>query len=182
MRTTSSASESPDRPVVAAVRAAAWAHTDRQAALILLMTCQQRLARPADMLTYAKSRPRLSRRQVIESVLRDAASGVQALGELDFARLCRKRGLPEPNRQVVRRRPGGRAYLDVEWEAYGVVVEIDGVQHLEPLHTLDDALRQNDVTMGRRVVLRIPNLGLILEEDRFLDQVERLLRSRGAPV
>lgn len=166
------------RPVVAAVRAAAWAWTDRQAALVLLMTSQQRFARPIDMLEYAQSRVRLSRRAVIESVLKDAASGVQALGELDFARLCRKRGLPEPSRQVVRQRPSGRAYLDVEWEDYGVVVEIDGVQHLEPLHTLDDALRQNDVTLGNRAVLRIPNLGLILEEDRFMDQVALLLRSR----
>ena len=166
------------RPTVAAVRAAAWAYTDRQAALILLMTSQQRLARPGDMLEYAESRVRLSRRRVIEAVLRDAGSGVQALGELDFARLCRRRGLPEPSRQVLRERPNGRAYLDVEWTELGVVVEIDGGQHGEPLNMLDDALRQNDVTLGNRAVLRIPNLGLILEPDRFLDQVALLVRTR----
>lgn len=167
-------------PDVAAVRAATWAVSDRQAALVLLMTVQQRLALPARMLAHAQGQLRLRRRELIEGVLAEAADGVQALGELDFARLCRQRGLPEPTRQVVRRRPGGRAYLDVYWEKFGVVVEIDGLHHLEPEMTIEDALRQNDLTMSSDSVLRIPSLGLRINPRPFLDQVEKLLTVRGA--
>lgn len=166
------------KPHIAAVRAAAWAQTDRQAALILLMTSQQRLARPQAMADYAEGLLRLRRRRVITSVLREAVSGVSALGELDFARLCRRRGLPEPSRQVMRKSGRRRVYLDVEWEDLGVVVEIDGGHHLEPLHSLDDSLRQNDVTIGHRIVLRVPCLGLILDEDRFMAQVVGVVNSR----
>ena len=74
-----------------------------------------------DLLDRARSVVRLSRREFIEGVLTEAVDGVQALGELDFAKLCRQRALPEPSRQVVRRRPSGRAYLDVAWEALGIV-------------------------------------------------------------
>ncbi|MEP6667049.1 MAG: hypothetical protein ABJA81_11430 [Nocardioidaceae bacterium] len=41
-------------PALAAVRGTAWAKTDRQAALLLVMTGQQRIARPAEMLEATK--------------------------------------------------------------------------------------------------------------------------------
>ena len=108
-------------------------------------------------------------------VVKDIALGAQSLGELDFARLCRARGLPAPDRQVVRRGPKGRIYLDVRWRC-GVVVEIDGIQHTWGLAPVLDALRQNGVTLSRDTVLRIPNIGLRLHEDAFMDQVAQALR------
>ncbi len=42
-------------PAVAAVRAAGWAVSDRQAALVLLMATQQRLATPAQMLERTRA-------------------------------------------------------------------------------------------------------------------------------
>jgi very-short-patch-repair endonuclease len=167
------------RPAVAAVRAAAWARTHRQASLILLMTVQQGLATAPAMLEEVGRRTRLRRRPVIVGVLLEAASGVQALGELDFARLCRQRGLPEPDRQVVRRGRGGRVYLDVFWDRYGVVVEIEGLHHAQLDHLVDDSLRQNDLSITTGTVLRIPSLGLRLHEDDFMTQVEQLLCRRG---
>ena len=44
------------------------------------------------------------------------ADGAHALVELDFARLCRARGIPAPTRQAVRHGPRGRIYLDVGTE------------------------------------------------------------------
>ena len=58
--------------------------------------------------------------------------------------------------------PGGRVYLDVAWEDIGLVVEIDGGHHALALNPVDDALRQNEVTLGADMVLRIPVLGLRL--------------------
>ena len=99
------------------------------------------------------------------------AFGVQSLGELDFARLCRVRGLPEPDRQLVRRGPRGRIYLDVGWDDHDLAVEIDGAQHRWGLAVTTDNLRQNAVVLGGDRVLRIDVIGLRLETDLFMGQV-----------
>ena len=103
------------RPAVAAIRAAHWADSDRQAALLLVMSAQQRLVRPGELLTTARTVRGRRRRAFVGGVIRDIELGARSLGELDFARLCRQRGLPEPDRQFVREGPGGRIYLDVRW-------------------------------------------------------------------
>lgn len=167
------------RPAVAAVHAALWARTDRQAALFLAATVQQRLAPAASVAEAFSSVRRHRRRRFLLTVLADLVGGAESLGEIDFAASCRRRGLPEPDRQVVRRLPGGRAYLDVCWSAWGLVVEVDGVQHDALAHRMSDALRDNEQLVDGQVVLRIPVLGLRLHEDEFLSQVERALRRRG---
>lgn len=166
------------RPAVAAIRAAHWADSDQQAALLLVMATQQRLVRPRDLLETARTVRGRRRRAFVGGVIRDIALGAQSLGELDFARLCRTRGLPEPERQVVREGMRGRVYLDVRWRC-GLVVEIDGIQHTWGLAPVMDALRQNQVTLSRDTVLRIPNVGLRLHEDAFMKQVAQALRLRG---
>ena len=99
--------------------------------------------------------------------------------ELDFARLCQARDLPEPERQVLRQGSRGRMYLDARWSRWGVVAEIDGVQHSELRVNLHDALRQNDVVLAGDIVLRLPLLGLRVAPDEFFEQIERALVSRG---
>ena len=123
--------------------------------------------------------PRLRRRQLILGVLADVVDGVQALGELDFARECRRRGLPEPSRQVVRRGPRGRVYLDVYFDDYGLVVEIEGAHHDSALNAVDDALRQNTLTSQGDEFLRIPVIGLRADPNAFMAQVEARLVARG---
>lgn len=93
-------------PEVAAIRAAHWARSDRQAALILLMTVQQRLTTPARLAAAQRVVRGRTRRSFIRSVVRDIAFGVQSLGELDFARLCRSRGLPSRRGRSCARRQG----------------------------------------------------------------------------
>lgn len=164
---------------VAAVRGALWARSDRQAALLLTMTVQQGLTTPerlgAQVLRIKKA-PRLA---FIRDVLTDLLGGVRSLAELDFARECRGRGLPEPDRQVVRKGRNGRYYLDVHWDEWRVVVEIDGIQHSWASEVVPDALRQNEVTLQHDVVLRLPVLGLRVAPDDFFEQIERALRGRG---
>jgi very-short-patch-repair endonuclease len=109
-------------------------------------------------------------------VVRDIAFGVESLRELDFARMCRARGLPEPARQVVRRGPRGRIYLDVGWDAHEFAVEIDGAQHRWGLAVTTDNLRLNAVVLEGDRVLRIDVIGLRLETELLLDQVELGLR------
>lgn len=165
------------RPAVAAVRAAGWAVSDRQAALILLMAVQQRLTTP-ELLREATAKVLGRRRRAfIRCVVADIALGVQSLGELDFARLCRARGLPKPSRQVVRQGPLGRSYLDVRWDGAKLVVEIDGVQHRQGLAVSLDNLSRNAVARMNDTVLRIDVIGLRLHEDEFMAQVEAGLRT-----
>jgi very-short-patch-repair endonuclease len=158
-------------PEVAAVRAAHWAVSNRQAALLLLMTVQQKLTTPSRLAAAQRSARGRTRRAFVRQVVRDIAFGVESLGELDFALLCRQRGLPEPSRQVVRRGPRGRIYLDVRWDCCNLVVEIDGAQHREGLNVMLDNLRHNAIVLAGDRVLRIDVIGLRLEARSFLDQV-----------
>lgn len=169
------------RVEVAAVRAALWAASDKQAAYVLTLVVQQGMS-TAERIGVEMLRVRRDRRRAfIHTVIIDLLGGAKSLGELDFARQCRERGLPEPSRQVVRRGRDGRYYLDVAWEEWGVVVEIDGIHHTWAVNVVGDALRQNAVTLQDAVVLRLPLLGLRVAPDDFFDQIEQALADRGCP-
>jgi len=167
------------RPDVAAIRAAMWARSNRAAATVMAMAVQQRIASGAEVLLEAKRLNRHKRRPLILAVAKDIAEGAQALSELDFTRIARRRGLPEPTRQRVRRGPHGRVFLDVLWEEFDVAVEIEGAHHDAPENAVDDALRQNALTVSRLGVLRIPIIGLRTCPDQFLDQIVAMLRAAG---
>lgn len=159
----------------ATIKAAQWAASDRQAALLLCLPLQQRLLSPDRLWQSWTEVSRSSRRSVIGGVLHDMCHGAQSLGELDFARWCRRYRLPEPARQTLRHGPRGRIYLDVDWPAHRLVVEIDGVHHGQGINPVWDALRANEVTLGDNRVLRLPVLGLRLMPQEFMAQVARAL-------
>jgi very-short-patch-repair endonuclease len=167
------------RPEVAAVRAALWAVTDRQAALVISMAVQQRVAEVEaigrELLTVKRDR----RRRFVERVVLDVMGGSQSLGELDVMRELRRRDIPRPDRQVVRRGSNGTYFLDARWARYGVVLEIDGIHHVNATQVVGDALRQNDVALEGDLVLRLPLLGLRVSPDAFFAQLEQALRSGG---
>ena len=158
---------------VAVLHAADWATSDRQAALLLCMVVQQRLATAAHLDEALESVTMSTRRLFVVRVVTDISAGAQALGELDFAELCRNYGLPEPSRQCLRTTPSGRIYLDVEWEDIGLVVEIDGVQHRWGLAVTDDNQSRNEVGIGGKTLLRLDLIGMRLTPDAFMDQVCR---------
>jgi very-short-patch-repair endonuclease len=164
---------------VAAVRAGMYARTDRAGATVLVMAVQQGLTTGEQVLLQAKRVNRHRRRPFLLLIAHDIADGAQALGELDFTAICRRRGLPEPDRQVIRRGKKGRVYLDVYWDDFKLVIEIEGVHHDAPENSIDDCLRQNALTIGHDAVLRIPVLGLRACPDPFLEQVELALRAAG---
>lgn len=160
------------RPGVAAVRAAQWAVSDRQAALILCLAAQQRLVHGSGFCDVRWPGAHYGRTALVRQLLKDVTRGAHSLGELDFGRLCRDRGLPPPARQVVRQGPRGRIYLDARWDRIGLVVEIDGAQHRQGLAVTADNLRRNHLALADEVVLTIDLVGLRLEGALFMDQVE----------
>jgi very-short-patch-repair endonuclease len=170
------------RVPMATVLAALWAHSDRQACLVVLMTINQRLVTVPQLHKSSRRVRRDRRRKLLRWVILAAADGVRAMGELDFAALCRRRGLPEPDRQVIRHGRNGRVYLDAYWDQWRVVVEIEGVEHLQPQAVVSDALRQNKIAIEDGVVLRIPVVGLRTQPADFIDQVEAALCEGGCPL
>ena len=165
---------------VSALLAAGLNGSDRQAALILAMTVQQRLCSPDQLLEAAGKVQGRRRRRSVRDVVKDVAEGAQSLGELDFARICRRHGVPEPVRQEIVQDARGRSYLDARW-ACGLVAEIDGAGHRWGLAVTDDNLRQNDLVVSGDNVVRLDTLGLRLHEARFMGQVCAALLVRGEP-
>src|SRR5919198_287834 len=150
------------RPAPAAVLAASTFALPRPACGILAATVQQRLIRPADLIEAIERAPRVRHRAALLAATHDIAQGAHALSEIDFARLCRSASLPEPSRQAIRKdRSGKRRYLDVEWDlpdGRRVVVEVDGALHLAVTRWWQDQLRQNEVSISGRLVLRYPRV------------------------
>jgi hypothetical protein len=169
------------RNQVAAIRGALWARSDRQAALLLTMSVQQQLVRP-DQLGRELLRIRRDRRRTfLHAVVLDLLDGAQSLGELDVAAECRRRHLPAPTRQSIRPGRGGSYFLDLEWEEWGVVVEIDGIHHAWAQNLVSDALRHNEIALQGRVVLHLPLLGYRVAPEEFFEQIGRALRDNGWP-
>ena len=167
------------RPDVAAIRGALWARTDRQATYLLTLTVQQGMT-TADALGRQALRVRRDkRRTLVHSVVGDLLEGARSLGEIDLVRELRRRGLPVPARQSLRRDKRGRYYLDLHWPEWRLVVEIDGIHHTWVENVVGDALRQNSLAITGDTVLRLPLLGLRVCADDFLDQIEEALRGNG---
>lgn len=166
------------RPASAAVVAASTFAQPRPACGILAAAVQQRILRPRDLVEAVEQAPRTRHRAALLSAAHDIAQGAQALSEIDFARLCRAAGLPEPTRQAVREdRFGRRRYLDVEWvlpDGRRVVAEVDGALHLVPRRWWDDQLRQNELVISGDVVLRYPSVIIRCERALVIDQLYRV--------
>lgn len=166
-------------PATAAVRAGLWARTDREAAYVVTIAVQQGLVRPEDLGAEMLRVRRDKRRLLLHEVVNELLDGARALGELDVARELRRRGIPAPSRQVLRRDGRRRYYLDLYWPDYRLVVEIDGIHHAWAENIVADALRQNAVVLEGDTVLRVPLLGLRLDPDQFFGQIKQALRARG---
>ena len=169
------------RPATAAIRAALWAGTDREAAYLIVATAQQGLATPRMLGEELLRIRRDKRRLALEGVVNELLDGARTLSEAEVVEAIVRRGLPAPERQVVREGRGGRYYLDLYWPAYHLVVEIDGIHHTWAENVVGDALRQNALVLDGDTVLRLPLLGYRLQRAAFLDQIEAALRAAGWP-
>ncbi|MCU1602499.1 MAG: hypothetical protein JWO22_3208 [Frankiales bacterium] len=167
------------RPAVAAVHAALRAKSDRQAKLFIVMTVQQRVTPIAQVVEAAAAVKRHVRRRLIASVVADLAAGAQSLGEIDVGAGMRRRGLPEPSRQSVRKRPDGTEYLDIEWPEFRLVLEIDGAGHDAADQALKDFERDLRIIGEERYVMRLKLAAWALDQERVLDALEQVLIDRG---
>lgn len=167
------------RVAAALALAAGSLPSPRSACGVLAAGVQQRLASAGEIRRYVASSPTSRHRAVLLPALDDIAGGSHALSEIDFIRLCRRFGLPEPRRQQIRQEPGGRRrYLDAEWrrrDGRGIVVEVDGAIHLVPNRWFDDQLRQNEIVLSDSLVLRYPSFIVRSEQQLVAGQLRRAL-------
>lgn len=134
----------------AAIDAAQWARSDREAMFILVSALQQRLVSATRLVESLASNAH--RRGLILEVIREYTGGVDSLNELDFGALCRRYGVPEPVRQVrVVDANGVCRRIDAEFTTHDgrvLRVEIEGMHHLDPDTYLVDVDRHNDMVLA----------------------------------
>lgn len=149
---------------LAVVQAGGWARTPREAMFLVLSSLQQGLTKPKRLRQELLDRPQAARRSLLLELVDEYSSGVSSLNEREFARICRKHGLPQPIRQSRRKDSKGRdRYIDAEFRAHDgrlIMVEIDGMQHLDPENWTEDIERQND--------LMVRTGGLLLRVSTFM--------------
>jgi hypothetical protein len=171
---------SPPRTRIARslVDAAAWSPRPRRACAILCAGVQQRLVcadRIGEELSAAGS---VRHAAIMRAILGDVGGGGHTLAEIEFGPFAKRAGLPAPRRQSPRREPDGRyRYLDVELDLPDgtvLVIEIDGLGHIDVDNWTDDLDRQNEVVIDGRPVLRFPSMIVRLNGDRVVDQLRRM--------
>ena len=165
-------------PARALVDAASRASRDGARTLIA-MVVQQKKATPKEVRAVLKQLSPVRRQVLLHLTLNDVEGGAHSLPELRFTTLVRRSDLPAPTRQVIRRRPDGRYYLDVAWDDYAVVAEIDGSHHRDAAQWEADVLRHDELVIGGDRVIRLLSWWVRDRPELVLDLLRRALMSAG---
>lgn len=163
---------------LAVVHACGWAVSRRQAVFYITWAVQHRLVTLEELTLEAGTKPTSVVHRHALNAIRLVDVGVHSIHEFDFLLECRKRSLPEPIRQRHRRDSRGRSrYTDFEFMTRNrsVVVEVDGLGHLDTDVQLDDQWRANELVLQGSVVLRVPGLALRVDPEPFFEQLSRAL-------
>lgn len=160
---------------------AAWQElkAERAVRAVVLSAVQQRVTTPAQLRTHLARRGHCRHLALIDESIDDAEGGIASIPEREFTGVVRRVGLPKPSRQVMRWRPSGRAYLDVDWERYRYSAEIEGAQHFEAAHREHDLERLNDLVIGGDRVLLFSSFAIRRRPDYVASVLVRALRSGG---
>jgi hypothetical protein len=125
---------------------------------LVLAALQQRLTTPSRLIEWIDLLHPLRHARMFRRTVSLAEGGVHSGAEREVARMCRRFGIPQPDRQVRRVDRGGRVrWTDAEWRlARGrvVVLEVDGAYHLDVAQAGADAKRARRLTTPTRVIVR----------------------------
>ncbi|GEP39806.1 hypothetical protein NPS01_34690 [Nocardioides psychrotolerans] len=126
-------------------------------------------------------RSRLRRRDFVRQVLDDVAAGTGSVLEHGYlTRVERAHGLPPASRQVVRESEGGREYRDIEYEEFGLVIELDGrLAHDSWDAAGRDADRDLDDHAAGRASVRLRYAQVFDHPCRTAARVAEVLQRRG---
>lgn len=149
---------------------------DRDAVNWLSMAVNSRRTTPQRILRVAQDRHFLRQRALLASVLEDVAAGARSPLELDYLNLVeRAHGLPVGRRQASRR----RTEVDVLYEEFGLLVELDGRLGHEGMGRFRDMRRDNASTTDGLATLRYGKADVFGIPCEVADEVCRNLMRRG---
>jgi hypothetical protein len=114
-------------------------------------------------------------------VLIDIRDGTSSILEHEYlVGVERAHGLPRAARQQREKTAGGWVYRDVDYERYGIVVELDGrLDHLQGDQRARDLERDLELALGNRTGIRLGWSQVFHTPCSTADAVGQLLRSRG---
>lgn len=175
----------PPRTSVAesVARAAGAAHSTRQATFYITWAVQRRLVTIDEIHGSIEQSPRSPTMVAALRTLALVEPGVHSMHEFDFARECKRRGLPSPLRQVQHTDSDGRdRYTDVEFHVGGhvIIVEIDGIGHIDTEVREDDNWRENELSIEGAHLLRVSGFALRRNPDRIFKQLTRAIAKYAA--
>ncbi|MFJ9388381.1 hypothetical protein ACIRON_06165 [Nocardioides sp. NPDC101246] len=137
---------------------------------------------PASLRRALSRFPSLRRRAWIAEIIYDLDSGTNSVLEHGYlTRVERAHGLPRAERQAVRTTPEGNQFRDVEYAAYGLVVELDGALGHDTWRTqARDADRVlDDLAATGTVTARLRWHQAFDTPCRTAQRIARVLASRG---
>jgi hypothetical protein len=177
-----SAAHRPPRTSVerSAIDAASWLPHTRSSAGLLAAVVQQRLTTPARLGAALDAAGPIRHRRPMRLTIADIEGGAEALSEIDFAGLCRRRRLGTVVGQRLRLDGRGRRrYLDGEIigpTGKRLPFEIDGAVHMIATEFWSDLERQNELLIAKSFPLRFASYSVRFQQDLVADQVERALK------
>lgn len=124
---------------------------------VLADACRSRHTTASRLSETLKRRNRIARRDWLSAVLADIGDGTCSVLEHGYLQLIeRAHGLPRSRRQVASAGSRGRIYHDVEYEEFGLHVELDGrLFHDNPRQRNRDLDRDLDNAVGGRMSVRL---------------------------
>jgi hypothetical protein len=163
---------------------AGYTRSSRTACGLLAAVVQQRMTTPDRLARWIDLMQPLRRARLFRTTLGEIDGGAQSLAEIDVGRLCKRFGLPRPERQVRRRDSDGRLrFTDCEWLGHDgrrVVLEVDGAFHMDAARWADDIARERGLVTDGAVVLRCSTLELRREPGAVMRDLALLLLGRVA--
>ena len=123
----------------------------------------------------------MRRRSLLNQVCAEVRDGVSSELEKRYRnQVARPHGLPPARSQALADAGVRRAYRDVLYDAYGVIVELDGrLGHEQESEVLRDQDRDNHATLTGQATLRFGWLAVVGGPCLVASQVDALLRVRG---
>ena len=141
---------------------------------------QLRTTTPSRLLACLDDRPRHPHRRLLTQLLADVAEGAESPLELGYLRnVERAHGLPPGRRQY--QRVGLRYYTDVGYDAYRLLVELDGRLGHEGDGKFRDMERDNRFVLAAMATLRYGWFDIEVRPCAVAAQVAEALTNRGWP-
>jgi hypothetical protein len=147
---------------------------------VLTNACQRRRTTPARISKALALRKKIPHRALIEETLVAVADGVHSVLEWRYRRdVERAHGLPRGKRQAARRRNGKQEFVDVDYDEYGVLVELDGAAYHGAEQSANDRSRDRAAAARGKVTLRFGWHETAFAPCEAASEVAAVLTTRG---